>query len=827
MHSAKRTAAAILLCTAAGAAGAAPSAARPAHDYPIQPVAITNVSVTGGFWLPRFETNRLVTIKSDFANCEKARIPNFVNAAKREWGVFKGIPFDDSDVYKVIEGAAYSLAIHPDPELKAYVDRLAGWIAKAQEPDGYLYTARTLGYDIKKGRHRWMMGATRWSHLDHSHELYNVGHLYEAAVAYWQATGERTLLDVAVRSADLVDRTFGPAPTQLKGTSGHEEIELALCKLYRATGEERYLKLAKHLLDMRGRKAGADGKGKVFNQSGAVEDSHSINARAYCQNHMPVTKQREAVGHSVRAVYLYCGMADVAALTGDDAYVEAIDAIWENVASKKLHLNGSVGASPRGEAFGANYELPNENAYLETCAGIGYALWNQRMFMRYGDAKYIDLLERGIYNGILSGVSLSGDEFFYPNPLATRGGYKRSKWFACSCCPVNIVRFIPQIAQFAYATRGDDAYVNLFVESEATLSLACGRVKLAQKTEYPWSGSVRIEVAPEKDGAKFALDVRVPGWCVGRPVPSDLYVQTEPGTPDCFRVKVNGRPFAFSPRKGYCRIEREWKAGDAVELEMDMPVRRIKAHDAVKADAGRLAVERGPVLYCAEGVDNGGRVFGKSIAPDAKFSLAQCDILGNVYPALDVPAALSKRDLDGTVRGEPCTLRLVPYFAWCHRGAGELQTWFPVAPSAEDAASPYKIAVSHCFPKDSVSAIADGVLPKASNDTKIRRHTFWDRKGTDEWVEVSFDSPAKAKGLEIYWFDDGDDGLCRVPASWKVQWRPSADAAWRDICPAGETAKDRFCAAVFPREVEAQAFRIDIKLQEGFSAGILELRARR
>ena len=806
---------------AAVAAGAALACA--AGDYAFRPADMTNVTVTGGFWLPRFETNRLVTVKSDFANCEKARIPNFKNAAERKWGSFQGIPFDDSDVYKVIEGAAYTLATHPDPELKKYVDGVIDLISRAQEPDGYLYTARTLGY---WGRHRWMMGATRWAHLAHSHELYNAGHLYEAAVAYYEATGERKLLDTAIRNADLVDRTFGPGPTQLKGTSGHEEIELALCKLYRATGEERYLKLAKHLLDMRGRDAVEKAKaaGKVFDQSGAIVDAANIHAGAYCQNHMPVVMQREAVGHSVRAVYLYCGMADVAALAGDDAYIEAIDALWENVVSKKLHLNGGVGASPRGEAFGYAYELPNEKAYLETCAAIGYALWNQRMFLRDGDAKYIDLLERGIYNGILSGVSLGGDEFFYPNPLASRGGYKRSKWFACSCCPVNIVRFIPQIAQFAYATRADEVYVNLFVESDAKLALTCGEVKLSQMTQYPWSGYVRIEVEPPRDGAKFALAVRVPGWCVGRPVPSDLYVQTTPGSLADFKVKVNGKDFAFSPEKGYCRIDREWKAGDAVELSMNMPVRRIKAHDAVKDDKGRLAVERGPVLYCAEGVDNGGRVLDKSVAPDAKFALAQCDILGNKYPALEVPALSSKKNVRGEVRTEPCTLKLVPYFAWCHRGAGELQTWFPVAPRAEDATPDYKLTASHCFPKDSISAMCDGILPKASDDTKIPRHTFWDKTGGRQWVQCDFDVNAKIGGVEVYWFDDGDKGRCRTPAAWKALWRPSKDAPWREVGARGEVRKDGFCKLDFGETVEAQAVRIEVEQREGFSSGILELR---
>ena len=651
-----------------------------AADYPFRPAEMTNVTVTAGFWLPRFETNRLVTVWADFRKSEEARIPNFKNAAARNWGSFRGIPFDDSDVYKIIEGAAYTLSTHPDPKLEAYLDDLIGEIAKAQEPDGYLYTARTLGFNYgpKDGKVDFaMMGPVRWSNCISSHELYNVGHMYEAAVAYFRATGKRALLDVAIRSADLVDRTFGPAPTQLKDVPGHEEIELALCKLYRATGEERYLKLAKHFLDRRGMAGDNRREAKVFTQTGDLVKADEMEMKdAYYQHHLPVTRQREAVGHAVRAGYLYCGMADVAALTGDTGYVQAIDALWENVVGKKLHLNGGIGARHHGESFGCNYELPNESAYLETCASIANAFWNQRMFLMRGDAKYVDVLERVIYNGFLSGISLGGDEFFYPNPQASRGGYARSKWFGCSCCPVNVVRFIPQITQFAYATRGNAAYVNLFVASEARLQLADGDVKLVQQTDYPWSGASRIEVTPAQDGRRFALHVRIPGWCVGRPVPSDLYTQVVPGKSGDFAAKVNGESVAVMPCRGYCVIDRVWKAGDVVDIAMNMPVRRIKAHDAVAADRGRLAVERGPIVYCAEGADNGGKVLDKAVAADAVFSSATVNVLGNVYPALTVPAQTVKRDGEGCT-AEPATLTLIPYFAWCHRGAGELQTFFP------------------------------------------------------------------------------------------------------------------------------------------------------
>ena len=503
-------------------------------DYPVKEADMTNVTITAGFWLPRFETNRVVTVKADFDKSEETgRLANFREAAKRAKGTFKGCPFDDSDVFKIIEGAAYTLATHPDPELEKYLDKLIADIAGAQEPDGYLYTARTLGMEKVKGFPRTkMMGPERWSNTGASHEFYNMGHMIEAGVAYWQVTGKRQLLDVAIKAADMMDRTFGYGPGQIQRVPGHEEIELALCKLYRATGEVRYLKLAKTLLDFRG------------------------GGKAYNQNHLPVTQQDQACGHAVRAGYLYTAMADVAALLGDPSYRVASERLWKDVVDTKLHLNGGIGAHRHavvpgfgsvGEAFGAPYDLPNESAYLETCAAIANALWNERLFLFSGDGKYMDVIERIIYNGFLSGISMSGDEFFYPNPLASVGGYARSKWFGCSCCPVNVVRFIPQIAQYAYATSGNTAYVNLFVASDAKLNLADGTVTLSQETDYPWSGKVKIKVMPGKTArvqqqGKFTLNVRIPGWCVGRPVPSTLYEQTEPSSLSNFKVKVNGEP---------------------------------------------------------------------------------------------------------------------------------------------------------------------------------------------------------------------------------------------------------------------------------------------
>jgi len=648
-----------------GAVASVSTAARAEADYRIRAAEMTKVRVTSGFWFDRMETNRVMTLRSCFAKCnETPRIANFTNAANRAIGTFGGIPFDDSDVFKVMEGAAYVYAAHPDPELMKYMTWLIGEIAKAQEPDGYLYTARTLGYGVlnwsKRGGN-WcigMMGPTRWSNLSASHELYNPGHMIEAAVAWYNVTGHDDFLKVAVKSADLMCRTFGNAPTQLKLTSGHQEIELALCKLYRATGDRRYLEQAKFFLDMRGNQAVRGTTWGVGNQ-----------------DHLPVVQQDEAVGHAVRAGYMYSGMADVAALTGDSSYVTAIDKLWQNVVGKKLHLTGGIGAHaswkhPKwggaGECFGGDYDLPNDwkVTYLETCAAIANALWNQRLFLTKGESKYVDVLERTIHNGFPSGISLTGDRFFYPNPLACTGGYERVAWFGCSCCPVNDVRFIPQVPSFAFASKGSTVYWNLFMEGEAEIAGA----KFAVKTSYPWSGHVELKVIsinPQLSTLNpqlSTLKVRIPGWACGKPVPSDLYVQTEPSSFMEVSIAVNGLALNGCPGEdGYVAIGREWKVGDVVTLDLPMPVKRIRANAKVKDDVGRLAVEKGPILYCAEGVDNPSGAYAAKLPANATFTETTVQVGDKTFPALKASTGLV----------------LVPYCIWDNRKPGnDMQVWF-------------------------------------------------------------------------------------------------------------------------------------------------------
>jgi len=771
-------------------------------DYPVAPVPFTAVHVQDEFWFPRMETNRLVTVKADFNKCEETgRIDNFAKAGGLMKGEFKGIPFDDSDVFKVIEGASYALAMKPDAELDKYLDGVIAKIASAQEPDGYLYTARKL---LPPEKMPGMSGKARWTNENSSHELYNVGHMYEAAVAHYQATGKKSLLDVATKNADLICREFGPGKQQYP--PGHEEIEIGLCKLYRATGQKKYLDLAKFLIDIRGR-----------------PETHKLYG-AYAQDHKPVVDQDEAVGHAVRAGYLYSGVADVAALTGDEAYIKAIGKIWENIVFKKLYLTGGIGATHGGEAFGANYELPNKSAYNETCAAIANGLWNHRMFLLHGDAKYIDVLERVIYNGFLSGVELTGDKFFYPNPLASDKGYKRSPWFGCACCPVNIVRFVPSIAGYIYATQDESIFVNLFVGGTADVKLKGQTVKITQQTKYPWDGQVKMTLDPEKSG-KFTLNVRIPGWAQGKPVPGDLYKYVEEkiegGKPE---IKVNGKPQELNLKKGFACIERKWKKGDVVELSLPMPVRRVVANDAVRDDAGLVAIERGPVVYCIEGVDNS-NVFSVLLPDDAKFYTEhRADLLGGVT-VIKGTAQLAYKDESGKLAARPVEMLAIPYYAWCNRGPTEMNVWLPRTPekarpvTAPTIASESKIKASHF--SDQENALNDQVCPKNSDDKEVARFTWWDHKGTTEWVQYDFAKPCKVSSSQVYWFDDTGHGECRVPGSWKLLYKDGK--SWKPVEGASDygVKKDQFNKVTFT-PVESNGLRLEVQLQKDFSGGILE-----
>ena len=778
----------------------------PAVDEPVEPVPFTAVRFTDDFWASRLETNRTVTIPHVLGKCEEeGRYDNFAIAAGTKEGEHRGgFPFDDTDVYKTIEGASYSLMLDPDPELEAYLDRVIGWIGAAQEEDGYLYTARTNDCERLRG---WF-GDERWANLGRSHELYNAGHLFEAAAAHFQATGKRSLLEIAVRVADLVDRDFGPEKRQ--APPGHQVIEMGLVKLWRVTGEQRYLELARFLLDVRGKPLGGRQLGGPYNQ-----------------DHQPVVEQTEAVGHAVRASYMYAGMAEVAALLGDAEYRRASDALGENVTAKKLYLTGGIGATGSGEAFGANYELPNMSAYNETCAAIGNVYWNHQMFLLHGDGKYIDVLERTLYNGLLSGISLDGAAFFYPNPLESIGQHQRTPWFHCACCTGNVTRFVASVSGYAYAVRGSEVFVNLYAGSDAEIEVGESQVRLRQETRYPWDGKVKIIVEPSRAKSELTLCLRIPGWARNEPIPSDLYRFAKHIDPDP-KVKLNGQSPEFTIDRGYIRLSREWNAGDEVTLTLRMPVRRVLAHEAVEADRGRVALQRGPIVYCVESPDVEARHVRNLLLPDETefFTRFRPDLLHGVQVLKGKAIPYHRDEARETVPGEVVPFTAIPYYAWAHRGKGEMQVWLAREESAvtplgfPTLASTAKVSASYGKNSGSVN---DQLEPKSSIDHDVPFFHWWPHKGTVEWIEYDFGEPQEVSTVEVYWFDDTGRGECRLPASWKVLCLVGEE--WKPVWTEEEYGVEKDCwnRVVF-ETVRTRKLRLEMQSREGWAGGIHEWR---
>jgi DUF1680 family protein len=795
-------------------AGVSP-AQTPKRDYPVQPVPFTAVRLTDAFWAPRIEINRTATIPFAFKQCElSGRVDNFIRAARVLRGEPlentkpPGYPFDDTDLYKVIEGASYTLSVRPDPALDAYVDTLIEKIGAAQEKDGYLYTTRTID---PQSPHPWA-GKERWElERDDSHELYNLGHLYEAAVAHYQATGKRTLLDIALRTANLLVDTFGPGKKSI--WPGHQITEMGLAKLYRVTGDDRYLTLAKFLLDERRPKPG---------------EKTNPRGLEYNQAHQPVIDQTEPVGHAVRATYMYSGMADVAALTGDASYVKAIDTIWANTVGRKLYLTGGIGATGAGEAFGRHYELPNMTAYNETCASVGMDYWNHRLFLLHGEAKYIDVMERTLYNGLISGVSLNGTTFFYPNPLESSGQHERSPWFGVACCPGNITRFLASVPGYVYARRGDTIFVNLYAAGTADIETEGGRTaKLVQDTRYPWDGVVNITVTPDRTRT-FTIKARIPGWARNEAVPSDLYRFAD-GIDSAVTLAVNGEKLPVTDDHGYATIARTWKAGDVITIALPMQVRRVVANERVEADRGRVALQRGPIVYAAEWPDNpNGKV--RNIVLPASAPLTsefRKDLLGGVQVirgralglAYDAKGAMAKTEQDFTA---------IPYATWANRGRGEMIVWLA---ADETVAKPTPwptvattAAITTSPSRRHARAINDGEEP-ASSDDPASYFDWWPQQGTSEWVEYAFRQPSTISRIELYWFDDTGRGQVRVPASWRVLYRDGD--AWKPLDTRDEygVARNRF-NVVTMTPTTTTGLRLEVTMQPGFSAGIQEWRVK-
>ena len=781
----------LLMALTAGAA------ARAGPVVTAKPVSFADVRVDEGFWADRLDISRRATIPHCLKRCEETgRIDNFAIAAGLKKGKHTGAHYNDSDVYKVLQGAIYSLKTNPDPKLEKYVDGVIAKIAAAQQDNGYLYTLFTIS-----------RGDQRFKHISPGprHELYCMGHFIEAAAAHYRMTGKRTMLDVAVKLADHIDSVFGPG--KQNNVPHHQEVESALIELYRVTNTRRYLKLAQFFIDHRG-----DHKGRP-------------SVTFYGQDHLPVRKQSEIVGHAVRAMYNCVNMASLYAETGDAELLAATKRLWASTTRRKLYVTGAVGAIGRGESFGNDYQLPNQTAYAETCAGIGLAFFAHQMWRITPDAEYIDVLERALYNEILGGVAITGDAFFYNNKLLSTGrgwGSSRQKWFRCACCPSNICRFIPAVPGYMYGHLADDLYVNSFIPGTATVKADSRTVTLKQETNYPWDGAVKITVNPAKT-AEFTINVRIPGWARNQPSPGDLYRYADQSIKPRVRLRVNGKDAPLKLQRGYAKLRRKWTAGDVVTLDLPMPVRRVLAHEKVINNAGRAALQRGPIVYCAEWPDNGKKVLGIVLDDDIVLKpVHRKDLLGGVTV------------LTGTLtNGRKFTA--IPFYARANRGNGEMNVWIArTAPAAKrlstaslsrdwEALGPLK--ASHVYPPARLRALNDNKLPKSSHDLGIPHFTWLYHTGSAEWVQKTFAKPTRVSSVEVYWFDESPKGPCRVPKSWRVVCR--ADNKWKAVENAVpyRLEIDKFNKVTF-KEITTSIIRLEAALQRGFSGGILEWRVK-
>ncbi len=748
-------------------------------DYPVKPVPFNEVEMTSDFWRPRLVTQREVLVPFAFERTEPGvkhlKAAGDFLAGKKVEG-HQPHRFIDSDLYKVMEGAAYLLQLQPDRELEEKLDFLADVIESAQHNNGYLYPSHTTGV----GSSQHMMGDKPYSFVVHSHELYNVGHMYEAAIAYYQATGKDRLLKVAEKSAQHINQVFFAGdPTYNHGrpieqAPGHQEIELALVKLYRVTGKKLYLDMARKFLEIRGVTYVPDGEG--------------VMSPTYAQQHAPVTKQYEAVGHAVRATYLYSAMADVGTLTGQADYKQALEHIWGNIVDTRMHITGGLGAVHGIEGFGPQYMLPNKDAFNETCAAVGNVLFNYRMFLLTKDAKYLDVAEVALLNNVLAAVNFEGNRFFYVNPLEADGKYPfnhgtpgRAPWFGTACCPSNMARLIPQVPGMAYAHNGDDLYVTIYSANHTSLGLDNGNVTIEQRTSYPNDGVINLTISPENP-TQFRLLLRIPTWTGNQFLPGELYHFVDHST-EPFKLFVNSKPVEAVIERGFAVIDRRWNEGDQVQLQLPMPVRASECHAAVEANRGRVALTRGPFVLCAEETDNGGatqRFFlelppANSMVDISETTFSKTPFLKATIPAEAVTA-------DGGV--EVTQMVLIPYYAWNNRGVGTMTVWFPTDrslaqydPNALPEESPFvEVAASHTYEQDTISAVADNNEPRWSNGNNVSRWSSRPRKDQAQWIEGRFSESRNIRSVGLYWFDNGKD--VRVPANWSLEvqqdgeWKP-------------------------------------------------------
>ena len=782
-----------------------------ADTGPVEAVGFKQVRITGGFWDQRIEANAKTTLPHVLDQCEKTgRISNFEIAAGKKKGEHKGHFFNDSDVYKIIEGAAYALYNRKDAKLEKYCDDFIDLVATAQRSDGFVNTH----FQLKEKPER------RWHNPQHMHQLYCAGHMFEAAVAYHQVTGKRKFLDVALRFADLIDKEFGPG--KRLDPPGHQEIEMGLIKLYRVTGKKKYLTLARFFLEQRG------------------NPNRKDIGNWYHQDHVPLLEQKVAVGHAVRAVYGYSGMADLAKITGDKKYLSALDGFWEDVVSKKMSLTGGIGGG-LWESFDLAYFLPNPTVYNETCGAMTNVFWNHRMFLLHGKGKYLDVLERTLYNGALSGVSLSGDTFFYPNRLESRGD-RRREWFGCACCPSNSARFFSSVSKYLYATRGNTLTVNLYAASTAEIKLGDRKVTVTQKTDYPWSGAVRLSVDPAPAGT-FTVAVRIPGWAANRPVPGDLYrYRNKNHTP--VMLTVNSKGVKFSVKDGFASIRREWKKGDIVELNLPMPVRRVLSNKLLLDCVGLTALERGPLVYCVEGVDIGKKTeaLNLRIEPSSEFKTEhRKDLLGGVTVITGQAMEVSRGADKVSVVEKKIPLVAVPYYARANRDNTSMVVWMlddkarAILPPAPNIASTSRVTAS--VKKGNFRALKDQIVPVRSGDASRGMFVWGGKRGTTEWVQYDFKKPEKVSAVEVYWYSRFGTGT-KLPESWKLMYRDGEEFKPVENKGPYGVKGDQFNRVEF-KPVTTGALRIVAKAQDKYmetylagknekpkkmSAGILEWR---
>ncbi len=763
-------------------------------------VPFTQVHLNDSFWAPKIEVNRTVSIPSAFQKSEETgRMDNFALAGglieKEHQGDF---PFDDTDVYKILEGASYALAVKPDHQLDNYIDSLIYLIGEAQENDGYLYTCITNKCERLK---RWY-GKGRWDRLN-SHELYNCGHLYEAAVAHYLATGKRNLLNVAIKNADLVYQVFGPSEGQKHVPSGHPIIEMALVKLFHVTKDQKYLELARYFID----------------ETGKGTDGHELSE--YSQDHMPILDQEEAVGHAVRLGYLYSGVTDVASLMHDDELMAASKRVWENIVSKKLYITGGIGSRGQGEGFGPNYELNNMTSYCETCASIANIYWNYRLFLHEGDSKYYDVLERTLYNGLISGVSLSGDQFFYDNPLESEHNHERAPWFGCACCPGNVTRFMASVPGYVYTKSDDGVYVNLFAGGSASIPMDNDTLELTQNTLYPWDGKVQIKIQ-NTIGQKFKLKIRIPGWLKNKVVPSDLY-HFLTVKDSSYTITLNNKIIECEEESGYAVIKRKWRRGDQIEINLPMEPRRVIAHNNVVYDQEKVAFQRGPIVYCFEDKDNANEsVFDKFVPTDQNITASfDEELLGGV---VTLSMTGYKKTKGNKVGDDPVALKAIPYFAWNNRGTASMKVWTPINMEAATLKSSelYTTATASSS-TDWTPGLNDGFDPVNSGDVDKSYFYWWLKDGSEEWVAYTFDKPVTLSSSSVYWLNlDHYDVNYRVPESYKISYKDKK-GDWVEVKNHSDYSTDlnQYNKVTF-EPVRTKEIRLSAKIQKGFSAGIIE-----